>query len=375
MPLTGPRRSRADARSPAGGGPARLSRRDLCGRLIGASSVAALGGCAQFRSGAGGRDAALLLPLSGPAAALGQNMAQAASLVVTPGPRAGQPPVFDTADTPEGARVAAERALAGGARMLLGPLTSEQTPEVLAVAGSVPVVTFSNDERLAALGGFVMGVTPAQSVATAFSFARAEGVGRIAVVARPSPLAEAAATAARRLAPLGGLTLTAVLLRESATRLVADLRAASGGSLPQAVYLPDGGAELTAFAGALSGSGVQLLGSVQWGVADFSDAPTLEGALFAAPPPNLFVPFLDTFAARFGEGAGVVTALGHDAALMAAELGNSGALDRRGLTRPGGFTGVLGPFRFLETGRCQRDLAVLTLEAGRIVAVGEVAGT
>ena len=166
-----------------------------------------------------------------------------------------------------------------------------------------------------------------------------------------------------------------MLLRESTTGLVADLRAASGGRLPQAVYLPDGGAELTAFAGALAGRGVRLLGSVQWGVADFSDAPALEGAWFAAPPPDRFVPFLDAFAARFGEGAGVVTALGHDAALMAAELGLAGALDRRGLTRPGGFTGVLGPFRFLEAGRCQRDLTVLTLEAGRIVAVGEVAGT
>ena len=322
----------------------------------------------------GGSDAALLLPLSGPAAALGQNMARAASLVAAPGLRAGQPPVFDTADTPQGARVAAEQALAGGARMLLGPLRAEQTPEVLAVAGTVPVVTFSNDERLAALGAFVMGVTPAQSVAAAFSFARAGGVERIALVARPSPLAEAAA-AAGRVARAGGLTLTAVLLRESATGLVADLRAASGGQLPQAVYLPDGGAELLAFADALAGSGVRLLGSVQWGVDDFSGAPALEGAWFAAPPPDVFVPFLGIFSARFGEGAGVVTALGHDAALMATELGLAGALDRRGLTRSRGFDGVLGPFRFLETGRCRRDLTVLTLESGRIVAVGEVAGT
>ena len=50
-------------------------------------------------------------------------------------------------------------------------------------------------------------------------------------------------------------------------------------------------------------------------------------------------------------------------------------LDRAGLTREGGFDGVLGRFRFREDGRCQRDLAVLTVENGRLVAIGEVTGT
>ena len=60
--------------------------------------------------------------------------------------------------------------------LLLGPLRADQTPAVLAEAGAAPVVTFSNDDRLAAQGAFVMGVTPAQSVAAAFSYARAQGV-------------------------------------------------------------------------------------------------------------------------------------------------------------------------------------------------------
>ena len=86
------------------------------------------------------------------------------------------------------------------------------------------------------------------------------------------------------------------------------------------------------------------------------------------------MPFLDTFQARFGEPGGLVTALGHDAALMAAVLGDAGTLDRRGLTRSEGFDGVLGGFRVLEDGRCQRDLAVVTVEGGQIVAIGEVSG-
>ena len=140
------------------------------------------------------------------------------------------------------------------------------------------------------------------------------------------------------------------------------------------MFLPDGGSDLIAFAAALSGAGPRLMGGVQWGVLVVAVVPGLEGSWFAAPPPDRFVPFLDTFQARFGEPGGLVTALGHDAALMAAVLGDAGTLDRRGLTRSEGFDGVLGGFRVLEDGRCQRDLAVVTVEGGQIVAIGEVSG-
>ena len=69
------------------------------------------------------------------------------------------------------------------------------------------------------------------------------------------------------------------------------------------------------------------------------------------------------------------TALGHGAALTAIVLAVDGALDRDGLTREAGFTGALGKYCFLADGRCQRDLAVLTIEAGEIVTIGEVTGT
>jgi ABC-type branched-subunit amino acid transport system substrate-binding protein len=312
--------------------------------------------------------------MTGQDSALGQNMARAASLVVQDSAD-GQLPAFDTKDTAEGASAAAAQALAGGARMLLGPLRADQTPAVLAMAGGVPVVTFSNDDRLAEQGTFVMGITPAQSVAAALSYARAQGVRRVAVVSTPGPLGEATATAARQLAGAGGLELTAVLTRESgAPDLVPALRSESGGTLPDAVFLPDGGSDLIALADALAGTGPRLMGGVQWGVLDIAEAPQLEGSWFAAPPPDRFVRFLDTFQARFGEPGGVVTALGHDAALMAAILGSAGALDRGGLTRSEGFAGVLGGFRFLEDGRCQRDLAVVTVEGGQIVTIGEVTG-
>lgn len=308
--------------------------------------------------------------------AVGQNMGRAATLVTQGLEPGAAPPVFDTADTAEGAAQAARQALAGGARMLMGPLRGDQTPSVLAVAGRVPVVTFSNDDTLGAQGAFVMGVTPAQSVTTMFSYARAQGLTRIAVVARNTPLGAASIAAARGIARAGGITLTATLLADPEQGgVVQAIRTASGGTLPQAVFLPDGGPTLTAFARELQGSGMQVLGSVQWGVSDAAADPNLAGAWFAAAPPDLFQPFSDRFQAAFGEAPGVIAALGHDAALVAVGLGNSGQLDRDGLLRQAGFTGVLGNFRFVADGRCQRDLTVLGISGGGIEALGEITGT
>ena len=363
-----------------------LTRRAMCRSLLaslGLPVLVPLAGCGSFpalegsnRVAADGSAAALLLPLTGAAAALGQNMGRAASLVTQGLPVGAAPAVIDTGDTAAGAAAAAQQAIAGGAKLLLGPLRADQTPAVLAVAGNVPVITFSNDDTLGEQGAFVMGITPAQSVSTMFSYARAAGAARIAVVAADTALGAASASAAARIAAAGGITLTATLLRApSQGGLVSAVRQASGGTLPDAVYLPDGGASLKAFAAALRGSGVQILGSVQWGVSDVSANADLGGAWFAAPPPDLFLPFADRFQAAFGEQPGIVAALGHDAALMAVGLGGARAMTRKGVTRSAGFTGVLGAFRFLPTGRCQRDLSVLGLDGGSLTVLGEVAGT
>ena len=323
-------------------------------------------------SGRGGRDFALLLPRTGATAALGENMARAASLVTQSGDISRAPPIYDTQDTAEGSANAARQAIENGAKILLGPLRADQTAGVLAVAGNRPVITFSNDDALAADGAFVMGITPAQSVATMFSYARAQGLSRIAVLSRAGPLGQATAAAARALSGAGGITVTSVLAREPGD---GGLTAALNMGNPQAVFLPEGGATLAGFAKALRGSDVQMLGSVQWGVADVTADRNLDGAWFASPPPDLFLPFAAQFEAAFRSAPGVVAALGHDAALLAVGLGDGRGVNRQGIMRDAGFTGVLGPFRFTQTGQCQRDLAVLGLRGGSYTLLAEVSAT
>jgi outer membrane PBP1 activator LpoA protein len=100
---------------------------------------------------------ALLVPLTGPNAALGESIANAAAMAITD---LGKPQVqlisFDTAG---GAGEAAAKALAAGAGLILGPLLSSEVPAVqAAVAGRpVPILSFSNDAAAAGSDVFVLG--------------------------------------------------------------------------------------------------------------------------------------------------------------------------------------------------------------------------
>ena len=82
---------------------------------------------------------AILLPLSGPRAALGQAVLDAAMLAlfeVADGDFALRP--YDTAGTADGAAAAAEKAVADGVKLVIGPVFSDP------VRGAAPVVQNAN---------------------------------------------------------------------------------------------------------------------------------------------------------------------------------------------------------------------------------------
>ena len=311
------------------------------------------GPLADAASAPAGGTVGLMVPLSGPLAAIGLGMQRAATLAGSAG--AGTVRI-DTFDTTSGD--AAQRAIAAGADLLLGPVTAEETEAALAVAGGVPVVSFSNDASLAERGAVVFGITPEQSVFAILRHARSEGLRRIAVVSAPGPLGERAAGAATRLAPGFGVEIVQVLTRDpTAPGLVEALRA--GGVAPDAVLLPDGEGALEAFAGALVGSGVALLGTTQWALRPPDVVAALRGAAFTAPSPSRLAPFTAAYAKSYGESPGVLSALAFDAVRMAQTVLEAGAATRATLARPAGFPGVAGDFRILANGLVTRDLAIL----------------
>ena len=118
--------------------------------------------------------AGLLLPLTGPAAELAQDMLDAAQmalfdvgandLVLLP---------RDTGGTPGGAREAAEQVIAEGAEVILGPLFNQAVSAVssVAAAADVRVLAFSNVASAAAPGTFLLGFRPEEQVERAVRYA------------------------------------------------------------------------------------------------------------------------------------------------------------------------------------------------------------
>lgn len=294
-------------------------------------------------------------------------MQQAASL----GGGVAEVEVRDSGTTDDSAVAAAQAAVAAGARMLLGPLFSGQCRAVAAAVGrDIPVVALSNDSAIAGGNLFVFGITPLQSAKTMFGFAASRGLQRIAIVVPPGAFGDRSVEAATIAAAGFGVTLSRPIVTDSASGLPDQLRDASGGTLPQAVYLPSVSGAFAQIASAVAGNDLQILGSDQWSTFDPTRDPNLTGAWFAAPDPVGFEAFSIALSARTDAEVGILAGLAFDAVEMARLLGRLGQQNRDGLLREAGFAGVLGPYRFSADGQCDRGLAVLNVAPGATTLIG-----
>ncbi|KQM33102.1 hypothetical protein [Sphingomonas sp. Leaf10] len=304
------------------------------------------------------RSAALLVPLTGDRSGLGLSIANAARLAETD---ASALSVVDTGGSAAGAVRAARTAVKGGATMLLGPLSAEETRAV-AAAVSVPVVALTNDAAARGGGAFVFGITPAQAASAILGYARSRGVRRVLAVDDATPWARASVAAAKAAEADLGLTITVVPLANGT--LPAGLEA-------DAAFVP--GAAV-ALAPMLKTRGMQLLATMQ--ALDYRpDAVgALEGAWIASPDPERFATFATEYAARNGGRPGAIAALGNDAAMIAKTLREADAMTREGVLRDAGFDGVTGRVRFRSDGSCARDFAILVPTNGVYQKVAESRG-
>ena len=129
---------------------------------------------------AGPAKVALLVPLSGANADLGQAMLDAAQLALfeAPDDRLTLVP-RDTAGSAEGAAKAARAAIGEGARLILGPLLAAEVEAVkpLARDAHLNVIAFSTVTELAGGNTFLMGFLPRQEVVREVGQARERGFG------------------------------------------------------------------------------------------------------------------------------------------------------------------------------------------------------
>ena len=353
---------------------------------------------------------ALLVPTSGPNAAVGQSIANAAALAMADlGPQRFRLVTINTAG-PGGARAAAESALAQGAGLILGPLLAADVRAVAPMmqARGVPVLSFSNDVAVAGRGVHVLGWQPAQAVARVVGFARSRGVTRFAALVPAGDYGQRASAAFLRAASAAGGQVTGVVTYQRAEAQLAgaarkvtgfDERQRAAATLPatrpdgtvvpvqqrmagvpfEALLVADSGRVANAFArplaqyGAPPGS-VRLLGTELWAAEPgLAASAALRGAWFATIPDGRFVQLAQRYRARFGGTPSRLAAMGYDAVLLAADVGRTWAegapFPAAGLLAEGGFSGIDGPFRLTPSGVTERAFEVRELRAGSAVVV------
>lgn len=309
------------------------------------------------------RPVALLLPLSGPRAALGLSMRQAA-LLADSGPELV---AYDTGGTAAGAALATQNALKAKAAMILGPVTAEEATAVAAqTVGRVPVIAFSNNAVSRAPGLFIFGITPAQVTSAILRYARSRGVRKVAVIDDTSPWSAAAALAAGRMQGEIGMDVRVLTVMPGQPLPAA-------GDAPDAVLLPGSGEAVLAAARNLKVTGIQLLGTVQ--ALDYRPAAleVLEGAWIASPDPTEFGKFAGEFRARHGGDPGALSALAYDAGGIVKVLRDKGAIGTAGLLAETSYPCVTGAARFRTDGSVARELSILvaTPEGYSPVAVSQ----
>ncbi|GMN13531.1 penicillin-binding protein activator [Altererythrobacter sp. MTPC7] len=319
---------------------------------------------------------ALLVPMSGGNANVGQSIANATTMAILDTDASNLR--ITTYDTSTGAREAARRAVNDGNKLILGPLMAENVPLVLAEAraAEVPLISFSNDNEVAGPDVFVMGHLPTQSIRRSVEYARSRGARNFSILAPEGEYgrrAEASLASALRDTG-GGLVSTERYSRGNTSIISAAQRLRQAGGY-DAVVLADNARFAERAAGVLKPSGqgaTQLIGTELWsGESSVTRSAPLRGAIFSSVSDARFKRFSESYRDRFGSQPFRVATLGYDAVLLTLRVARDWRVGRafpvRDLRDDGGFLGLDGAFRFERSGEVERAMEVRQVRDGSVV--------
>jgi len=323
---------------------------------------------------------AVIVPTSGSDGAIGQSIANAANLALADSREQSlRITTYDSAG-PGGAAGAARRALADGARLILGPLLAEDVRAAAPVArkADVPVIAFSNDEGVAGNGVYIMGFTPTQSIERVVAEARATGRSSFAALVPTGLYGQRATQAMMAAVRKSGGRMTVV---EPFNRSPAAVRAAAsrlkGKGNFDAVLIADSG-RIAAIAAPALPQAPKFMGTELWASdKTLGRTPALRGAWYAAAPDTRFNQLATRYRARYGKSPYRLASMGYDAVLLAVRSAKNWPVGRsfpaRGLVDKGGFSGVDGNFRFGRDGIAERLLEVRQVTATGTIVVSPAA--
>lgn len=331
---------------------------------------------------------AILLPLSGANAALGQSMLQGAQLALFEmGYTNFELMPRDTAGNAIGARAAATSAINEGAQLILGPVFADSVRAAQGVAKQrgINMIAFSTDWSLANRQTFLMGFMPFSQVDRVAQYALKNGYQDFAVVAPQDQYGDIVTSRfVQNINKNGGRIGRTIRFTPGDANVInkiESLKPQNGSPSFKAVFMPVGGSQVETISSALSynklmPTQIKRIGTGLWDDPRIASQPNMQNAWFASPSPSARLAFEKKYQATYGERPIRLATLAYDATALAATLAKNGyahggvpAYDYNAITNPNGFAGTDGVFRFGKDGLVERALAVLEIRNGKIIEI------
>jgi ABC-type branched-subunit amino acid transport system substrate-binding protein len=321
---------------------------------------------------------ALLVPMTGTNAGVGQSIANATTLALldTKTDRVR----ITTYDTALGAAAAVNKALADGNRLILGPLLAEDARVIgpIAAKANVPVVSFSNDASIAGGGVYVLGYNTAQSIDRVVDFAKDKGLTRFGALVPRGTYGERAGNALlRAVEQAGGTVVSMQSFDRSPASITAAVKKLQASSSYDALLIADSGRVALQVAPIVrknGGATARLLGTELWNTdTSLAASPVLRGAWFASVSDTLYRQLATKYRARYGAAPFRLSSLGYDSVLLTVRIAQDwkpgSPFPAARLRDAGGFSGIDGAFRFNRQGVAERALEVNEVGAGASTVV------
>lgn len=327
---------------------------------------------------------AMLLPLSGPVSAMGQNMKNAAMMAI--GDINNEHLVlqfYDTKGTSSGARVAFENAMNAHSRLILGPLLADEVAAISseAKARDIPVVSFSTLPAVLQDGIYSLGILNDDQIKNIIRFAAGQGRKRIAAVLPDNQSGLNMFTSLMRTARRNGVQLTKVgFYRPDSmdfTSLVTSMTGSSSKTSEHerdfgfdALLVPESGNRLKSITSMfsyydVSAPQVLFMGTSVWANTGLSKETELYGAVYPVVPLSRLDHFNQKYAELFASRPNGLSVFAYDAVMMASALSTKNpAYLKEEIVRTAGYNGMSGTFRILPNGLNEHGLDIVRVTSG-----------
>ncbi|OJY69878.1 MAG: penicillin-binding protein activator [Sphingobium sp. 66-54] len=321
---------------------------------------------------------ALLVPMSGANAGVGRSIANATTMALLD--TRTERLRITTYDTGKGAAAAAQRAVAEGNKLILGPLTADEVKAAapIARAASVPIISYSNDVSVAGQGVYLLGYMPEQSIARIVAYARSRGLNNFAALVPKGVYGERAGSAfLSRVKAAGGTVVAMETFDRSAGSVQAAVKRLAASSSYDALLIADAG-RIALQAGPLvrssGGADARILGTELWNAeSGLVGNAALRGAWFASVSDGLYRTLAGKYRTSYGAAPYRLASLGYDSVLLAVRIAADWkpgtAFPTARLGDPEGFAGIDGAFRFNRVGVAERNLEVQQIGASDITVI------